>query len=50
MKRGRGDTLTGGTGDVNPQILSLNEVDQPGTDQPGVITVGEPAVSKHATL
>lgn len=26
MKRGRGDTLTGGTGDVNPQYLVLPEI------------------------
>jgi len=26
MKRGRGDTLTGGTGDVNPQWLSFSAV------------------------
>lgn len=26
MKRGRGDTLTGGTGDVNPQWLTFNRL------------------------
>lgn len=41
MKRSRGDQLTGGTKDVNPQLLS-GEVSQPGNDVTGTIAVPLP--------
>lgn len=34
MKRGRKDQLTGGTGDVNPQIITSPIITQPGVDLP----------------
>lgn len=36
MKRGRKDQLTGGSGDVNPQIITITAV-QPGNDAPVVV-------------